>query len=85
MAYNISLSIKQEEYLGSNLTGINGDSNRVLTLTNSALSSREKIYLDGLRLKLNIQYSISHLSNNSTATFLIPIWDDQVIAAEYFV
>lgn len=73
-----------ETYLGSDCSGLSGNTNRILTLANSSLTSDEAIYLDGLRLREITQYTASHLSVNSTITIIIPVWNDQLIVVDYF-
>jgi len=76
----------QSEYkLGSNCSGSDGATNRVLTLANTVLSSQERVFLDGVRLQQTTQYTVSHLSASSTITFLVSVWNTQLIQVDYFI
>jgi len=76
----------REEYKsGSDCSGSDGDANRVLTLTNTSLSSHERVFLDGVRLKKDVDYTVNHLNSNSTITFLVKVWNDQKIEVDYFI
>jgi len=76
----------QSEYkLGSDCSGTDGATNRVLTLANTAVSSQERVYLDGVRLQQNTDYTVSHLSASSTITFIVPVWNTQKIQVDYFI
>jgi len=76
---------RSEYKLGSDCSGSDGDTNRVLTLSNTSLSSQERVYLDGVRLQKDTQYTVNHLNASSTITFLVKVWDTQKIQVDYFV
>lgn len=73
-----------EEYAGSDCSGTDGGTSRVLTLVNTELSEDESVYLDGVRLDEGTQYTASHLSSSSTITFLVPVFDTQTVAVNYY-
>jgi hypothetical protein len=74
-----------ESFLGSALSGSDGDANRVATLTNTniTISDGFEVYVEGLLKTLNTDYTISH-SVPSTVTFLIPIYDTDSIVVNYY-
>jgi len=76
---------KTETKNGSDLSGSSGDSNRILTLSNTSLTSNDGflIYVSGLALSVNTEYNVSHKVIGTTITFLNPIWDDQQIIVQY--
>ena len=81
----IKTSPIQESYTGADCSGTDGASGRVLTLANTSTSATEAVFLDGVRLVRNTQYTVSHLSSSSTVTFLIAVWDTQSIIVDYYV
>ena len=70
------------DYTGTNLTGNDGDINRVLTLANTRLSEKEEIFVQGLKLHSG-DYTVNHLSVSSTITFLNAIWNDMKITVVF--
>lgn len=78
--------IKTEHKTGSDCSGSSGDSNRILTLTNTNLTQQNGflVYVSGLALALTDEYTVSHLSASTTVTFLKPLWDDMTILVNYF-
>ena len=79
MGYN------SEDKRGSDCSGSSGATNRVLTLTNTQLTfaNEFRVFVNGLLLVLDIDYTISHLSASSTITFLNAIFDSAYIFTEY--
>lgn len=73
-----------ENKSGSDCSGTDGATGRVLTLANTRPSSNERVCLDGLRLK-NTQYTISHLGSSSTITFSVAVYDTKNIVVDYFI
>jgi len=69
---------------GANCTGTNGTVNRILTLTNSALTTTVIVWVNGTMLHETFDFTISHLGANSTITFLNPIWNEDYIGVLYF-
>lgn len=74
-----------ETKVGSDCNGSSGDASRVLTLANASISSNEKVYVDRQRLKITVDYTVSHLAASSTITFVGKIWDTQAIIIDYFI
>jgi len=73
-----------ENKLGSDCSGSDGDTGRVLTLTNTALSSQELVAVDGRVLRITTDYAVSHLAASSTITFVDKIFDGMKIDVRYF-
>ncbi len=71
---------------GADCSGSDGDSNRVLTLDNTGITTGDGflVYASGLALALTTEYTVSHLSSSTTVTFLNGIWDDMTIVVNYF-
>ena len=71
---------------GSDCSGNSGDSNRVLTLSNTKLTIQNGllVYASGLALALITEYTVSHLSASTTITFLNPLWDDMTVVVRYY-
>lgn len=76
----------QENLTGASCSGSSGDSNRVLTLSNTGLTKQPGfiVYASGLALALTTEYTVSHLSASTTITFLNPLWDDMTVVVAYF-
>lgn len=70
---------------GADCSGGSGDANRVLTLSNTSLTSQAGflVYASGLALGLDIEYTVSHASSGTTVTFLNRLWDDMTIVVQY--
>ena len=69
---------------GASCTGSDGDYNRTLTITTSSMASLEKIYLDGLRLTVGVDYDAVYNSTNMVITFDgVQVWDSQKIGVDY--
>jgi hypothetical protein len=75
-------TVRREDKRGSNCSGTDGQQNRILTLANTSLSANEEIRVQGLFLHSD-QYTINHLSANSTITLLDPTWDEMYITVTY--
>ena len=77
---------KTENYTGVDCTGNDGDLNRVLTLSNTALTGQNGllIYVSGLALSLDSDYSIDHKSTSTEITFLNGLWDDMTVVVNYY-
>jgi len=76
---------RTETFTGSDCSGLDGETNRVLTLNNNLKTSEEIILVQGAFLYPSQDYNISHKSSNSEITFLGPIWNSQKILVKYFV
>ena len=72
-----------ENKAGSDCTGTDGATNRMLTLTNASLSSNEVVVHDRSTLHPTQDYTPNHLSASSTITFLNNVWNDQKIRVRY--
>jgi len=73
-----------ENKRGSDCSGNSGDKNRVLTLSNTYLSQKELVSVDGRILTVGKDYTISHKISGTTITFLDKIFDSQYIDVRYF-
>ena len=82
----MGLNPKTYNGTGADLSGNDGDTDRVLTLSNTNLTIQAGmlVYVDGNALALTSQYEVSHKSSGSTITFKIKVWDDQPIIVKYF-
>lgn len=71
---------------GADCNGSDGDSNRVLTLSNTGLTRQSGflVYASGLALALTTEYTVSHNNSSTQITFLNPLWDDMTIVVRYF-
>jgi len=67
--------VQTEQFDGSDCSGNDGASNRVLTLNNSGLTQQDGmlVYASGLALTLNSEYSVTHLTSKTQITFLNPM------------
>ena len=74
-----------EYYLGSDATGTNGGSNRVLTLSNIRTTNANGllIVVAGTIL-MTSDFTISHNATGSQITLLNALWNDQNITVQYF-
>ena len=74
----------QEDKRGSNCSGTNGAKNRVLTLSNTALtkSGGLLIWVNGL-LQHSAQVTITHNTSGSTVLFIDEIFDTDYISVIY--
>ena len=71
---------------GSDCSGSSGESNRILTLENTNVTTNAGLFVavSGLKLTLDTDYTISNLSSSSTITFLNPLWENMTIVAKYY-
>jgi len=71
---------------GADCSGNDGDSNRVLILDNTQITTGAGflVYASGLALGLSTEYTVVHNSENSQITFLNRMWDDMIIVVSYF-
>ena len=76
-----------EYYSGSDCTGSDGDTNRVLTLSNTNATTQDGmfVYSSGLILSLTSEYTVSHKSTSTQITFLNALWDDMTLVVVYDV
>jgi len=71
---------------GSDCSGSDATTSRVLTLTNTSTtkSGGFQVFVNGLRL-YSSEYSVSHLAANTTITFNNKVWDADYITTDYFM
>lgn len=75
----------QESYTGADLTGVDGATNRVLTLANTSLSiDPVMIFIDN-QIIATADTTIVHKVASSTVQFLIPIYNTQVVRVIYYL
>jgi len=77
--------IKTEHYTGSNCSGNDGDSNRILTLSNNYTTADDGflVHISGLALAKTTEYTVNHKSTSTEITLLKPTYDDQTIVIQY--
>ena len=70
---------------GADCSGNSGDKNRVLTLPNINMTQQDGmlVYVSGLALALNIEYTVEHKENGTKITFINRLWDDMTIVVLY--
>ena len=73
----------RENFAGSDGTGADGEANRVYTLTTVLAVATVEVYRDGVLLTKDTQYTYDSI--NKQVTFLIPVWDNQLISVFYEV
>lgn len=80
------MSLQTENKNGSDCSGNNGETNRVLTLSNTGLtqSSGFLVYVNGLAQTENVGYTVNHLSSSTTVTFLDKIFNSTPIIVQYY-
>ncbi len=72
-----------EEKLGSDCTGSDGDTGRVLTLSNSELTTLLLVFVEG-RLVSPSNMTVTHKSSNSTVEFSNAVYDsDNIVVYPY--
>ena len=79
------MGARTERYTGVDATGSDGGSNRVLTIANLGLTSNDNfnVSVQGLDIALTTDYTVSHLSTNTTITFLNALFDSQYLIISY--
>ena len=70
---------------GTDCSGSDGESNRVLTLSNSSLTiqSEFNVYVSGLELTLTTEYTVVHNVSGTQITFLNPLWNDLTVIVRF--
>jgi len=73
-----------EEFAGSDCTGLDAATGRVLTLSNTSLTKHNDVFVEGLLISPS-KITISHKSASSTVTFTsIQIYDtDEIVVREW--
>ena len=79
------MAVRIERYVGSDLTGTDGATNRVLTISNIGLTSDESfsVYVQGIILSLNTDYTVVHANTGTAITFLNNIFNDSYIIVNF--
>ena len=79
------ISIKTFNGTGADTSGSSGDSNRVLTLPNSSITSQNGFLVtaSGLTLAITTEYTVVHGTSATAITFLNPLWDDSTVVVNY--
>lgn len=79
------MAVRTERYTGADATGNDGDTSRVLTLSNIGLTSNDdfSVYVSGLILTLTTDYTVNHLSAQTQITFVNALYNDQLIIVQY--
>jgi len=79
------MTTKTEYYNGSDCSGSDGDSNRVLILSNTGITSTNEflVYVSGLALSTTTEYTVVHKDGSTEITFLNKLWDDMTIIVQY--
>ncbi len=74
-----------EQFTGSDATGSSGASGRIITLSNTGLTSSQsfEVFVSGLFLNLTVDYTVSHSATSTVITFVNGLWNDQDITASY--
>ncbi len=82
----MGLTPETESKLGSDCSGVDGASNRVLTLANTktTVDGGLLVYVEGLVLALTTNFTIDHNNTGSEITFLGAINDSDVIVVNYY-
>jgi len=81
----IKASQIEENRLGSEMSGSDGATNRVLTLANSSESGNPVAVWAEDQLINPTDYTTSHLSTSSTITFGINIYNTDTIKITYYI
>jgi len=83
---SMSSVMNKEEKTGANCSGNDGETNRVLTLSNTVKTIQILVWVAGTMLHEGSgkDYTVNHKDTNSTITFLNPIYDDQTIDVVWF-
>ena len=79
------MTIKNENFTGADASGSSGGTSRVITLSNTGLTSGDGflVFVSGLSLALTSEYTVSHGSSATTVTFVNALFDDQLIQVHY--
>jgi hypothetical protein len=79
------MAVRIERYVGSDCTGSDGGTNRVLTISNIGLTSDESfsVYVQGIILSLDVDYTVVHANTGTAITFINNIFDDSYIIVNF--
>lgn len=74
-----------EYFTGEDASGSEGDTNRVLTLSNTSLTEQDGmfVHVSGLILSLTSEYTVSHSTTSTQITFLNALWNNSNIVVTY--
>ncbi len=74
-----------ETFTGASASGSSGDLNRIITLSNTILTSSDdfRVFVNGLRQIEDTNYTLNHLNSNTTITFLNALFDAFLIIVDY--
>lgn len=77
--------VSTENKRGSDCSGTDGATSRVLTLANTGLtvSGGFLVFVNGLSMTLTTEYTVSHLNASSQITFTGYIWNSDYITVSY--
>ena len=80
------MSWNTEDYHGSDCTGSDGGTNRVLTISNVDTTGDNgfMVFADGLGLTNGTHFTASHSTVSTTITFLNQLWDDMNLVVNYY-
>lgn len=82
----LKISLLEENRLGSDCSGSDGATGRVLTLQNTSESGTPTTVWVETQLISLVDYTINHLSSNSTLTFSsLAIFDADKIIVRYYI
>ena len=72
-----------ENFMGSDGSGVDGEENRVFTITTISTINIARVYYEGMLLRDGIHYT----RNNTTrqVTILINVWDDNTVTLFYVI
>lgn len=81
----MAINWKVDNKTGVDCSGSDGNSNRVLTLSNTSLTTQTffGVYVSGLSLILNTEYTVVHSATATQVTFLNPLWNDMTVIVAY--
>lgn len=78
-------SVSKIVFSGDQLSGSDGDTNRILTLNNSSTTKLVDVSLDGLEMEEDRRYTVAHSGSLSTITFLVRVKNSQVGEVLYVI
>ena len=75
----------EENFVGTDCTGSDGEKNRTLTISNTSKTNNNnfQVFVNNSFLHLNVDYTIVHNTSGTAITFLNRVWDDQYISVIY--
>ncbi len=79
------MGTKTENLLGSDASGASGGKNRIITLSNTGLTSNNAflVVVNGLTLTVTSEYTVTHLDSSTTITFLNSLFNSQSVIVQY--